>query len=83
ARGRVFYADETLSGFNFSRHAATLDQVLAGLLGLAGTREPPALYVGSTTVEAVLPGFMAANGMGLGARDALVSLWLGNRTRIA
>lgn len=83
AHGRVFYADETLSRFNFSRHAATLDQVLAGLLGLAGTPEPPALYVGSTTVEAVLPGFMAANGMGLGARDALVSLWLGNRTRIA
>jgi len=83
ARGRVFYADETLSSFNFKRHAATLDQVLTGLLGLAQTPEPPSLYVGSTTVEAVLPGFMAANPIGLGARDALVSLWLGNRTRIA
>lgn len=83
AKGRVFYADETLRGFNFSRHAATLDQVLAGLLGLAGAVEVPGLYVGSTTVEAVLPGFMEANGMGLGAREALVSLWLGNRTRIA
>ncbi|MDP1205955.1 cupin-like domain-containing protein, partial [Klebsiella pneumoniae] len=50
---------------------------------VAGTPEPPALYVGSTTVEAVLPGFLDANGLGLGARDALVSLWLGNRTRIA
>lgn len=83
ARGRVFYADETLSSFNFSRHAATLDQVLAGLLGLAATPAPPALYVGSTTVDAVLPGFLDANVMGLGGRDALVSLWLGNRTRIA
>lgn len=83
ARGRVFYTDDTLTGFNFSRHAATLDQVLAGLLGIAQTPEPPALYVGSTTVDAVLPGFLDANGMGLGARDALVSLWLGNRTRIA
>ena len=82
-RGRVFYADDTLSSFNFRRHAATLDQVLTGLLGLAQTTEPPALYVGSTTVEAVLPGFLQANGIGLGARDALVSLWLGNRTRIA
>jgi hypothetical protein len=82
-RGRVFYADDTLSGFNFRRHAATLDQVLTGLLGLAQTPEPPALYVGSTTVEAVLPGFLQANAIGLGARDALVSLWLGNRTRIA
>lgn len=83
ARGRVFYADDTLSGFNFSRHAATLDQVLTGLLRLAEVPEPPALYVGSTTVEAVLPGFLDANAMGLGDRDALVSLWLGNRTRIA
>lgn len=82
-RGRVFYADETLSSFNFKRHAATLDQVLTGLLGLVHTPEPPGLYVGSTTVEAVLPGFLAANGIGLGERDALVSLWLGNRTRIA
>ena len=83
ARGRVFYADDTLSSFNFKRHAATLDQVLTGLLGLANTPEPPALYVGSTTVEAVLPGFVEANRMDLGARDALLSLWLGNRTRIA
>ncbi|MFN4116120.1 MAG: cupin-like domain-containing protein [Inhella sp.] len=83
ARGRVFYADETLRDFNFKRYAATLDQVLSGLLGVAKHPQPPALYVGSTTVEAVLPGFMAANPMGLGDRDALVSLWLGNRTRIA
>jgi hypothetical protein len=83
ARGRVFYADDTLTSFNFSRYSATLDQVLSGLLGLAQAPEPPALYVGSTTVEAVLPGFMEANALGLGARDTLVSLWLGNRTRIA
>lgn len=83
ARGRAFYSDDTLTGFNFTRHIATLDQVLTGLLGLAETPEPPALYVGSTTVDAVLPGFLGTNPLGLGARDALVSLWLGNRTRIA
>lgn len=83
ARGRAFYSDDTLTGFNFTRHIATLDQVLTGLLGLAETPQPPALYVGSTTVDAVLPGFLGANPLGLGARDALVSLWLGNRTRIA
>jgi len=82
-KGRVFYADEQLRDFNFTRHVATLDQVLQALLGLAPVAEPPALYVGSTTVEAVLPGFMEQNGLGLGEREALVSLWLGNRTRIA
>jgi hypothetical protein len=83
ARGRTFYADESLRSFNFTRHHATLDQVLTGLLGLAPVAEPPALYVGSTTVDAVLPGFLDANRLGLGERDALVSLWLGNRSRVA
>ncbi len=83
ARGRAFYADDSLTGFNFTRHVGTLDQVLTALLGLAATAEPPALYVGSTTVEAVLPGFLDANRLGLGTREALVSLWLGNRSRVA
>ncbi|MEY2776388.1 MAG: hypothetical protein RLY30_486 [Pseudomonadota bacterium] len=82
-RGRVFYSDESLSGFNFARHTATLDQVLKGLLGLSGAESPPGLYVGSTTVEAILPQFLEENPMGLGDRDALISLWLGNQTRIA
>ncbi len=83
ARGRAFYADDSLTCFNFTRRVGTLDQVLTALLGLAATTEPPALYVGSTTVEAVLPGFLDANRLGLGAREALVSLWLGNRSRVA
>jgi len=83
AQGRAFYADETLSSFNFTRHSATLDQVLIGLLGLAGAQAPPSLYVGSTTVEAVLPGFLDVNRLGLGERESLVSLWLGNRSRVA
>ncbi|MBV8500350.1 MAG: cupin-like domain-containing protein [Paucibacter sp.] len=83
ARGRAFYADESLSSFNFTRHVATLDQVLMGLLGLATAADGPTLYVGSTTVEAVLPGFLDVNRLDLGEREALVSLWLGNRSRIA
>lgn len=83
AQGRVFYADETLRAFNFSRHVAALDQVLAHLLDLADAPEPPGLYIGSTTVEAILPGFLEANPLDLSDRDPLVSLWLGNRTRIA
>ncbi|MFG6413147.1 cupin-like domain-containing protein [Roseateles sp. DC23W] len=83
AGGRAFYADDTLTRFNFTRHHATLDQVLAGLLGLAGADVAPSLYVGSTTVDAVLPGFLDANRLGMGERDALVSLWLGNRSRVA
>jgi hypothetical protein len=44
---------------------------------------PPAIYVGSTTVDTCLPGFRDENDLNFGDRQPLVSVWLGNRTRIA
>ena len=41
------------------------------------------LDVGSTTVDTCLPGFRGENDLGFGERQPLVSIWLGNRTRIA
>ena len=83
-QGRFFY-NEDLSGFNFNRDMGKLDAVLDTLLQLkrAPVEAVPALYVGATTVDTCLPGFRAANDLNLGARDALASLWLGNRSRIA
>lgn len=82
--GRFFYNDD-LSGFNFQRDKGPLGAVLDTLLQLAPAPADavPALYVGSTTVDTCVPGFRAANDLNLGGRDALVSLWLGNRSRIA
>lgn len=80
--GRFFY-NADFSGFNFERQVSRLDNVLQTLLQQAGAARPPALYVGSTTVDTSLPGFRAENELGLGGREALMSLWLGNRTRIA
>jgi hypothetical protein len=80
--GRYFYNDD-LTGFNFRRETGKLDAVLDALLRLAPEAAPPALYVGSTTVDTCLPGFRADNDLGFGPRDPLVSLWLGNRSRIA
>ncbi|MBT9492722.1 MAG: cupin-like domain-containing protein [Paucibacter sp.] len=82
--GRFFY-NQSLSGFNFGRDMGKLDAVLDTLLQLkrAPAEAVPALYVGATTVDTCLPGFRAANDLNLGERDALASLWLGNRSRIA
>lgn len=87
--GRFFYND-SLTGLNFRREGGRLGRVLDALLQLAavppGSPAPPALYVGSTSVDSCLPGFRAANDLtdpAFQARDPLVSLWLGNRTRIA
>jgi hypothetical protein len=82
AGGRFFY-DDTLTGFNFKRETSKLDVVLDALMQLADAPHPPAIYVGSTTVDTCLPGFRAHNDVPLGARDPLVSIWLGNRSRIA
>ncbi len=80
--GRFFY-NEDLSGFNFYPVRARLDAVLAELRGQAGNDRAPAIYVGSTTIDTCLPGFREQNDIGLGGRDALASIWIGNRTRIA
>ena len=40
-------------------------------------------YVGSTTVDYVLPGLRDENDIDFGGIDPLISIWLGNQTRIA
>jgi len=80
--GRFFYNDD-LSGFNFKLHRTRLDGVLGELARFSGDANPPAIYVGSTTIDTVLPGFRAENDFNFGARQPLASIWIGNRTRIA
>jgi Cupin-like domain len=80
--GRFFYNDD-LSGFNFQPLRLKLSAVLDELERHLDTARPPALYVGSTTVDTCLPGFRAGNDLDLGGRQALMSIWIGNRTRIA
>lgn len=80
--GRFFYND-AFTGFNFRRETGPLDLLLDALLQLADEAHPPALYMGSTTVDTCLPSFRAGNDLGFGGRDPLASIWLGNRSRIA
>jgi hypothetical protein len=81
--GRFFYNDD-LSGFNFRPVHAPLDGVLAELEAHRDEERPPAIYVGSTTIDTFLPGLRAENDIDLGGgREPLASIWIGNRTRIA
>lgn len=80
--GRFFYNDD-LSGFNFAPIRARLDAILDEIADHANDAKPPSVYVGSTTIDACLPGFREENDVNLGARDALASIWIGNQTRIA
>lgn len=80
--GRFFYNDD-LSGLNFRPALIKLDTVLDEILRNLEAPRPPALYVGSTTIDAALPDFRRDNDFAFGARDPLASIWIGNRSRIA
>ena len=82
AQGRFFY-NRDLSGFNFEPHRNRLDTVLDQIVQAASHPRPPGIYVGSTAVDECLPGFRQHNDIPLGERQALASIWIGNRTRIA
>jgi len=79
--GRIFY-NEDLSGFNFTSVHTRLDQVLHELERHRDNPNPPTIYVGSTTIATALPGYVEQNSLDLGQRDALASIWIGNRVRV-
>lgn len=80
--GRFFYNDD-LSGFNYRTAMMKLDAVLDLLEQHAADPNPPAVYVGSTTIDTCLPGFREHNDVAIPGMEALASLWLGNRARVA
>lgn len=80
--GRVFYNDD-LSGFNFDALQLPLGDIVTELLHNIDQPQAPMLYVGSTMIDKWLPGFRAENDLTLDQYDPLVSLWLGNQSRIA
>lgn len=80
--GRVFY-NQDYTGFNFETLRLPLQKIATELLRNLTNKEAPMLYVGSTMVDKWLPGFRAENDIEFKDFDPLVSLWMGNQSRIA
>jgi hypothetical protein len=80
--GRIFY-NQDFSGFNFERIRLPLAEVFENLRLYSGQAQPPTLYVGSTMVDNWLPELRRDNDLVLQGQDPLVSIWIGNRSRIA
>lgn len=80
--GRVFY-NEAMTAPNTKSVRSSFTQVLDKLKEIAGDDAPPLLYMGSTTVDACLPGFRSENDLEIPDSDPLVSIWVGNQSRIA
>lgn len=80
--GRFFYNDE-FTGFNFKSGTARLGDVLHKLNEQQNLESDQSIYVGSTAVDQWLPGFREQNDLDIPSDDALISFWLGNKTRIS
>jgi len=79
---RVFYTEYCYI-LDFESNYVPLNVVLDQLIECKNEPTPPTFYVGSTTVDVCLPGFRDANDLNLPDQNPLVSIWIGNRSRIA
>jgi hypothetical protein len=77
-KGRIFYSDEKLSGFNYSHDKLPITQVNGQLLRYAKFENRPAVAVQSAPIADCLPGFVAANPMPVLDATVAPRIWLGN-----
>lgn len=85
--GRFGY-DDAMTALNFASERVRLDAFLDRIRAHLGEENPPSFYIGSTDLDAYLPGLRAENGLVLNdpmfaANPPLVSIWIGNRTTAA
>jgi len=83
-KGRFNY-NADLSGFNFERKLATVDQLLDLLLRQLGHETPYSMYAGGIPIQKHLPRLIPNIPVTMldMARETLISLWLGNQTHTA
>jgi len=79
--GRMFYDDAMEMNFRTSK--GTLPTIFAKMAEGEGQVDSPAIYLASIDVHDFFRGLHEANHVDLSGRDALASIWIGNRTRIA
>lgn len=81
-QGRYFYNDD-LTGFNFKPENTTLTSVLNTLEQGSNLARTSTRYIGSTSVDYVLPGFRQDNDVPPLKDKPLISIWVGDQSRIA
>jgi hypothetical protein len=79
--GRVFY-NEDFSGFNYQSVKMDLAAMLAKIEQCSQQPSPETVYMASTNVDQWLPGLRETNDISIPGVDPLVSIWMGNQTRI-
>lgn len=82
--GRFFYTAD-MQGLNFERAHLPVGETLERILSQKGAAAPASIYAGGVPVRSHLPGLEQHNRTPLiePSGHNLISLWIGNRTRIA
>lgn len=78
-KGRIFYRDERMSGFNYSHDRLPITKVNEQLVRYAKFESRPAVAVQSASIPECLPGFVDANPMPVLDAGVAPRIWLGNR----
>lgn len=82
AGGRIFY-NADLTAFNFEYRRMPLAEAVRQVRSHLEEPAPPSLYIGSTNVDHWLPGFREQNDLPIRHLAPLVSIWIGNQSRVA
>ena len=82
AAGRIFY-NEDMTAFNFEYRRMALAAAMRQVRSHADLPAPPSLYIGSTNVDHWLPGFREQNDLPIRHLEPLVSIWIGNQSRVS
>ena len=82
AKGRIFY-NEDMSAFNFEYRRMALKDAVQQVRSHIDQPSPPSLYIGSTNVDHWLPGFRDENDLPIRHLAPLVSIWIGNQSRVS
>jgi hypothetical protein len=82
AAGRIFY-NEDMTAFNFLYRRMGLAAAVRQVRSHVDLPAPPSLYIGSTNVDHWLPGFREQNDLPIRHLEPLVSIWIGNQSRVS
>lgn len=78
---RLFYNDAM--GLNFRIAQGPFGDIIDGIAANESKPEAPFIYLASVDTSDYFDGLREENGLPLGARDPIESIWIGNRTRVA
>ena len=80
--GRFFYRP-AMDGFNFGIVETRITDLVSKILADAGSAQRLSIYMGSTSIPQMLPGFDRENRMPLILKGAEARIWIGTETKVA